>query len=235
MKIKVGGKWLTGFLRTKLNGRWIDPKSGFIKVSGVWRKFYNDLYAAFENFEMGNIFTQGSLSVTRQASSKFSGTMGLKAVAGSAHQAKLSPSVLGDTESVYRYTAYVRPEETESITSLSGLLICSSGGSTIVDGYNIRLDPRNGLNSTSGFQIRSNAEPTSVLVWTEVAVSYGTWYVIVVTHNQKTGLIEARLETTSGVVLAELSVTNTVNKGGLFGVMCYGEASFDEVRRYRVG
>jgi len=123
----------------------------------------------------------------------------------------------------------IRPEPTDP-TSLPGLVFCASGDQ-VDNCYSIRVDSRNGSGNTSGFQIRNGAQPATLLVSSHPTISYNQWYRVKATHNQKTGLIVAVLEDVDGVELSRLSVVNQDRKGGRYGVIGYGKASFDNVIR----
>lgn len=80
MIIKQNGVWKNRKLLYKRpNGGWLQPLRQYMKVGGGWSRFYNDPNVVVETFETGNMFTEGTLSVIRQATSAYKGGYGLYA------------------------------------------------------------------------------------------------------------------------------------------------------------
>lgn len=241
MKIKVGTVWKNGKLRYKRpNGGWLQPLRQYMKVGGVWSRFYNDPNAVVETFETGNLFTEGTLSVIRQATSAYKGGYGLYA-AGTHDtlRTKLSSVVLQDLTGTYRYETMVRPVLTDWGQSLVGLAFCGATADT-QDVYSAFIDTRNTANNpavpttTMGLQLRYGPGWNELLNATLQEINFGQWYRLVVTHNQTTGLIEVVLEDEDGVVLNKITKVDKRLKGGRFGVFTVGAGDFDLVSREKV-
>ena len=234
MKIKVGTVWKNGKLRYKRpNGGWLQPLRQYMKVGGVWSRFYNDPNVVVETFETGNLFTEGSPSVIRRADSAYEGNYGLYADVNQASllRTKLSSTVLQDLTGTYRYETMVRPVLTDWGHALVGLAFCGATADT-QDVYSAFIDTRN--NGAQGLQLRYGTDWKEVMNSALQEINLGQWYRLVVTHNQTTGLIEVVLENESGTVLNKITKVDKRLKGGRFGVFTVGAGDFDLVSREKV-
>lgn len=241
MKIKVGTVWKNAKLRYKRpNGGWLQPLRQYMKVGGVWSRFYNDPNVVVETFETGNLFTEGTLSVIRRAASAYKGGYGLYAEGHNSHlRTKLSSTVLQDTTGIYRYETMVRPVLNSSSHSLVGLSFCGDVADTnnvytaFIDTRNNEVNPSVPL-SDMGLQLRYGPGWDNILKTANLKINFGQWYRLVVTHNQTTGLIEVVLEDESGTVLNNISTVDQRLKGGRFGIFTVGVGDFDLVSREKV-